>query len=97
MSILRKIPIKNEKDPYRVTEGTVLILDPVVNKIKLLNKIGSAIWELIDGKRKGSDILEIILEEYEVQKEVAEADLIKFIKELYDNNLILFIEEEVSK
>lgn len=82
MSILEKKPRKNEKYPYRIIDGQALIIDPTTNIIKLLNEVGTRIWELIDGKKTGNDILNKIIAEYDVSPEVAKNDLIKFCQEL---------------
>lgn len=47
-----------------------------------LEGIGARIWELIDGERTGYEILAQILEEYEVTRDVAEADLREFLGQL---------------
>ncbi len=82
MSILEKKPRKNEKYPYRIIDGQALIIDPNTNIIKLLNEVGTKIWELIDGKKTGAEILNKIIAEYDVSPEVARNDLIKFCQEL---------------
>lgn len=90
MSLLEKIPIKNDKYVSRIVEGQAVILEPESNRIKLLNKVASRIWECIDGQRTGKDILQIILDEYDVKEELAKEHLIKFLQELFDGDLIIF-------
>ncbi len=53
-----------------------------VDSIYTMNEVGSRIWELIDGRKSLSDIKNIIIEEFEVSPDVAEKDLIEFIKQL---------------
>ncbi len=54
-----------------------------VNSIYLLrDDVSARIWELIDGKRKVSQIKEIICKEFEVNPNQAEQDIIKFLKQL---------------
>lgn len=90
MLILEKIPIKNDKYVSRIIEGQALILEPESNKIKLLNSVASRIWECIDGQRTGKEILQIILDEYDVKEEIAKEHLIKFLHELFNGDLIKF-------
>lgn len=94
MSILEKKPIKNEKYPFRTIDGQALIIDPSTNVIKLLNGVGTKIWELIDGERTGNEILQNILNEYEVNAEVAKSDLIKFLQELLAGSIITLQDDE---
>ena len=88
MSILEKKPLKNEKYPFRIIDGQALIIDPSTNVIKLLNAVGTRIWDLIDGKRTGNEILQNIIDEYEVSSEIAKTDLVKFLQELLAGNII---------
>lgn len=53
-----------------------------VDSIYTMNEVGSRIWELIDGEKNLSEIIDIILNEFEVSPEVAEKDIIEFINEL---------------
>jgi hypothetical protein len=81
---------KYTKDPNIVFRKVVdeCILVPVKQKadeldsIFTLNTVGSRIWELIDGEKSITDIKEILINEYEVTTEEAEADLKEFIKKL---------------
>ena len=88
MSILEKKPLKNEKYPFRIIDGQALIIDPSANVIKLLNGVGTQIWDWIDGKRTGNEILQNIIDEYEVSSEIAKTDLVKFLQELLAGNII---------
>ena len=47
-----------------------------------LNGVGAFIWERIDGKRRLSDIVGEIMEEYEADQAAAESDLAELIKSL---------------
>lgn len=53
-----------------------------VDSIYTMNEVGSRIWELIDGEKNLSEIIDIILNEFEVSPEVAEKDIIEFINQL---------------
>jgi len=53
-----------------------------LESISTLNEVAARIWELIDGKKKVSEIKDVILDEYEVTPRKLETDIIKYIKEL---------------
>ena len=66
-----------------------VILVPVMQKLADVNSIyllrddvSARIWELIDGKRKVSQIKEIICKEFEVDPNQAEEDLMEFVEQL---------------
>ncbi|GAH79426.1 unnamed protein product, partial [marine sediment metagenome] len=53
-----------------------------LESIYTLNPLAARICELIDGKRKIKDIKNVILQEYEVNEEKAEKDLLEFLTQL---------------
>jgi len=53
-----------------------------LGSIYTLNEVAARIWELIDGKRKASEIKNKIVEEFEVTPEEAEKDLIEHLQQL---------------
>lgn len=64
------------------------ILVPVRQKaeelenIYIMNEVAGRIWELIDGKRLVTEIRDIIVEDFEVDRETAEADLEDFLRQV---------------
>jgi hypothetical protein len=59
-----------------------------LNSIYTLNEIGTLIWQLIDGKKSVSQIIESIYSAYEVTREEAEEDAVDFLKSLEEAGLI---------
>lgn len=53
-----------------------------------LNSLGSRVWELIDTPRKINDVVNNLLEEYEVSEEECRDNVMKFFNTLNHVNLI---------
>lgn len=53
-----------------------------------LNPVGARIWKLIQKPIKVKDILETLLEEYDVEREVCQTDLMELLTELLDKKLV---------
>ena len=53
-----------------------------------LNTVGASIWKLIQEPRKVSEIRDAIVEEYDVEPGLCEADLLALLQELLDKDLI---------
>jgi hypothetical protein len=53
-------------------------LDSIFN----LNAVGAFVWEQLDGRRSGSDIVAAMVERFDVDPPTAEADYGRFIDEL---------------
>lgn len=53
-----------------------------------LNPVGARIWNLIQKPMKVSDILDTLLDEYDVEKDVCQADLMELLEQLLDKELV---------
>jgi hypothetical protein len=78
------------RSPSIVTRktGNEYVLVPIANNIAdmdsvyTLNETGAFIWELIDGKMSVGDIIENLINEYEIDKENATADVFSFVENM---------------
>ena len=64
------------------------------SEIKVLNLVGSRIFELADGTRKVSDIVAQISLEYEVSETEARRDVHEFLIQLTRENILVLADEE---
>jgi len=68
--------------------GNEYVLVPVANNIAdmnsvyTLNETGAFIWEQIDGKKSVKDLIEILIVEYQIDRETATEDVLSFIEEM---------------
>jgi hypothetical protein len=53
-----------------------------------LNEVGARIWKLILEPKRVSEIRDTILEEYQVEPDQCEADVMVLLQDLLDNGLI---------
>ncbi len=53
-----------------------------------LNEVGTTIWKLIQEPRRVGELRDAILEEYEVEPDRCEADILTLLQNLLDNGLI---------
>ena len=56
-----------------------------------LNPVGSRVWELIDGRRSVEEIIEVIVQEFEVVPAEAGEDVRRFVQELLDKGLVTHV------
>lgn len=52
-----------------------------VESIYTLNEVGARTWELIDGQRRVEEIRDVIVAEFEVSQQAAEADLLALLQQ----------------
>ncbi len=60
----------------------------IFNGIIKLNESGRFIWDKLSGGAEAEAIVDAMLEEYDVDRETAEADVAKFIAELKGANIL---------
>jgi len=54
-----------------------------------LDDIGSRIWELIEKPVKVSDLIDTLLERFDVDRETCERDVLKFLNELNEDRILV--------
>jgi hypothetical protein len=68
--------------------GNEYVLIPVsdnvadMDSVYTLNETGAFIWELIDGKKCINDLVSALAEEYKIDIETAESDVLSFINKM---------------
>jgi len=78
----------SEENVYCNIEDEIVILDLGEGIYYGLNPVGARIWDLIQKPKKVSDILEILLDEYDVEEEECKSDLIELLEQLSLKKLI---------
>ncbi len=79
---------RNPNAAFRVYDGqaTIVLSDP--GETKVLNEVGSAIWSRIDGRTTLGQILETLLQEFDISREQAEKDLLEFVASLHEHHMV---------
>ncbi len=88
MNLLDRRPVRHPRTASRVIDDEAVIVTPEENLVKVLNEVGSRIWELADGTRTVGEIAEAIYIEFEVDKTQAEEDVVKFVEELEKSDMM---------
>jgi hypothetical protein len=89
MNWLDARPEKHARTASRLVDGEAVIILPEQGVVKMLNAVGSRIWELADGTHPVRDIVEAIYEEYDVDRERAEAEVMAFVQEMVGAELLV--------
>lgn len=87
---MNKYPCRREKGYiWRVVDGETIILTDNARKLHTLNDVAGEIWKLSDGTMTVDDIISKVIEEFEVDKETANRDVVEFISKLCEMNLLV--------
>jgi hypothetical protein len=84
----KNIPIPNPDILGRVVDNEAVLVLPELGKVKVINEVGAAIWQLIDGKRNIQQISAEICEQFEIDPTTAEADTLRFIASLNERQIV---------
>jgi len=68
--------------------GEVAILDLSGGMYYGLDEVGARIWELVQEPRVVEDVQGVILEEYDVEPEIAKRDVLTLLQALVDRELV---------
>lgn len=84
----RRHPIHHPDTASRIYSGEAVIISPAENRVRMLNPVGSRIWELADGNRTVTEMAEVLTGEYDVSLEQALQSVDAFLAELETRDLI---------
>lgn len=85
-------PVHDPNTASRVFSGEAVVITPAENTVRMLNTVGSRIWELADGSRTIDEIAGMLAAEYDVTPGDAAASVGLFLEELVAKGLIDFAE-----
>ena len=69
-------------------DGEKVMMNLDKGKYFSLNEVGSRIWTIISSSISIKGITDILIKEYDVDYETCKVEVIKFIKKLYEDDLI---------
>jgi len=85
-----KIILKQNKNTaYRVLDGEAVIVDLDSSELYSLNPTATVIWESCEEETTLEEVVNRIVEEFEVERGVAEEDCRAFVEDFSDNELLL--------
>ena len=88
MANLEKIYERSSEVKYRILEGEAVVVRQDVAQVFVLSEVGARVLELLDGKRKLTDVRNLLLLEYEVDGAQLDQDINEYIKRLKEAGII---------
>jgi hypothetical protein len=73
-------------------DDEMVLLDMKSENYFGLDGVGTAIWHGLEKNGTLHDVLETLLEEYDVEEDVLKKDIITFVEKLYENGLVEVVE-----
>ena len=85
---LQRKPTHHPRTASRLFSGEAVIITPRENKVRMLNPVGSRIWELVDGALTVDEIVATLVDEFDVDPAHAEQTTVEFLSMLEEKNLV---------
>jgi len=85
-------PYRNERVATRTIDGEAVIVSPDDSMLHTLNEVGTCIWEMSDGKTHTKQIIEQLVEAFDVKVEQARSDVEAFCRELSEKSVLTLSE-----
>ncbi len=85
------IPARTPSVLSRLMDGEAVLVHPVQGKVRVLNSVGAAIWELVDGQRDIAALAQAIAAEYDVPLAQAEIDVNAFCEDLVGRGVLVWL------
>ena len=77
----------------RVIDGEAVVVLPEEGMVRVLNEVGSFIWKSIDGKKKLSEISQVLTQEFKVSEEQALLDIREFTADLMVRKMLVEVKK----
>jgi len=72
---------------WRPFEQETAVILPTASAVRVLNEVGARLWQLADGRTFG-EILDALVNEYEVTRTQLRSDAVAFLSELHSRGLL---------
>ncbi len=80
---------------WRLLDDNAVVVSPGVGEVRVLNHIGTVIWQLLVEENSPEEIEEFLVNHYEVSHEQAKSDLLLFFDDLTERGVVIW-EEKIS-
>jgi hypothetical protein len=87
---LNRIPERNEKIIWKTVQEEAVLLDSRNGRYFGLNPVGCSFWQNVDGKRALGEIINLLIEEYNIDRNTLVSDIEELVQVL-KNKELLFI------
>lgn len=91
--MLNNVPCKSPQTASRIIDDQAVVVVPQLGLVRMLNPVGTRVWELCDGKTTVKSMVDCITQEFEVTTTQAADDVVLFLNDLQNKNMVVFKHE----
>jgi hypothetical protein len=86
---LNSYPVSHPQVAAQIVDDEAVIVLSDAGEINVLDPVGTRVWELIDGLRTVQQIVDVIVDEFEVTLEQAQSDVVEFMETLVQDKMVV--------
>jgi len=87
---MKNYPVIHPELTWRLLDGEAVIVSPTSGEIRVLNHVGTKIWQLIVDSHTVEDIEQVLVNQYKLSPQQAKADVSAFLEDLLERGLIIW-------
>jgi pyrroloquinoline quinone biosynthesis protein D len=73
----------------RTIQDMQIVLQSRTSELHSFNPVAARVWELIDGTRTAGEIVDAVVDQYDVDRETARTDVLELLERLADKQLVV--------
>lgn len=81
-------PRRADQVAARIIDGNAVLVSPESSQLYWLNPVATRVWELATGEHTVADIAGQLCEEFDVERERAEADVREMVQTFVDGGML---------
>jgi hypothetical protein len=89
MDLGNQFPAPHSQVAGRIIDGEAVLVLAESGQVEILNEVGARVWALADGTRSLAQIVDEIVNEFDVGAEEASADVLHFIERLVAERIVI--------
>lgn len=85
---MKNYPVIHPELTWRLLDGEAVIVSPTSGEIRVLNHVGSEIWQLLANGSTIEEIKQALVAQYALSPEQAARDVSAFLDDLHNRGLL---------
>lgn len=87
---MKNYPVIHPELTWRLLDGEAVIVSPTSGEIRVLNHVGTDIWQCIANGNELEAIEKMLINQYNISPQEAKTDVAKFLDDLMSRELIIW-------
>lgn len=88
-TVLKSKLIRDPDAAWRDINGEMIIVSPVESMMHALNDVAALVWMNADGKTTVREIVQRVCNDFDVDTETAEKDVVEFVRDLSEQGMVI--------